>query len=53
MPADRFGSSGFLDVDGATHRMFRATPSTVPPGPPFSLQVLLENLLRTGSCRGG
>ncbi|MDP3968309.1 MAG: aconitate hydratase [Nocardioides sp.] len=51
---DSFGARGTLDVDGKTYEIFRldaVTGDDVPEGSvanlPFSLKVLLENLLRT------
>ena len=44
---DSFGSKGVLDVDGAEYEIFRLNKVEGSEKLPFSLKVLLENLLRT------
>ncbi|WP_109506243.1 aconitate hydratase [Nocardioides speluncae] len=51
---DSFGAKGALDVDGASYEIFRLSavtgeglPDNAVDSLPFSLKVLLENLLRT------
>ena len=46
MPGGSFGSSGFLIVDGAAYRIFRLDAIDGAARLPFSLKILLENLLR-------
>ena len=51
MPGGSFGSSGFLDVDGAAYRIFRLDAIDGAARLPFSLKILLENLLRNEDGR--
>jgi aconitate hydratase len=51
VPAGSFGSSGFLNVDGAAYRIFRLDVIDGAARLPFSLKVLLENLLRNDDGR--
>ena len=51
MPAGSFGSSGFLNVDGAAYRIFRLDAIDGAARLPFSLKILLENLLRNEDGR--
>jgi aconitate hydratase len=51
VPAGSFGSSGSLDVDGDTYRIFRLDAIDGAARLPFSLKVLLENLLRNEDGR--
>ena len=44
---DSFGSRGTIQVGGAEHEIFRLSAVEGAQGLPFSLKVLLENLLRT------
>lgn len=44
---DSFGSKGVLDVDGAEYEIFRLNKVEGSEKLPFSLKILLENLLRT------
>jgi aconitate hydratase len=46
MPADSFGAAGSLKVNGASYRIFRLDAVDGAARLPFSLKVLLENLLR-------
>jgi aconitate hydratase len=46
-----FGSSGFLNVDGAAYRIFRLDAIDGAARLPFSLKILLENLLRNEDGR--
>ncbi|MFC3298390.1 aconitate hydratase [Arthrobacter agilis] len=45
--ADSFGAKGVLDVAGADYEIFRLSAVDGAENLPFSLKVLLENLLRT------
>ncbi len=45
--ADSFGAKGVLDVAGATYEIFRLSAVEGAENLPFSLKILLENLLRT------
>ncbi|MFI5064966.1 MAG: aconitase family protein, partial [Streptosporangiales bacterium] len=51
MPADSFGVSGSLTVDGISYRIFRLGAIGGAGRLPFSLKVLLENLLRNEDGR--
>ncbi|HEY5361935.1 MAG TPA: aconitate hydratase, partial [Streptosporangiaceae bacterium] len=51
MPGGSFGSSGFLNVDGAAYRIFRLDAIDGAVRLPFSLKILLENLLRNEDGR--
>ena len=51
MPGGSFGSSGFLNVNGAAYRIFRLDAIEGAARLPFSLKVLLENLLRNEDGR--
>ena len=51
MPGGSFGSSGFLNVDGAAYRIFRLDAIDGAARLPFSLKILLENLLRNEDGR--
>ena len=44
---DSFGSKGVLDVKGAEYEIFRLNKVEGAQKLPYSLKVLLENLLRT------
>ena len=44
---DSFGSQGVLDVQGAEYEIFRLKAVEGSQKLPYSLKVLLENLLRT------
>jgi len=44
---DSFGARGELDVAEASYEIFRLSAVEGSSGLPFSLKVLLENLLRT------
>jgi len=46
MPADSFGAAGSLEADGASYRIFRLDAVDGASRLPFSLKILLENLLR-------
>ena len=46
MPADSFGAAGTLAVGGSSYRIFRVDAVDGAARLPFSLKVLLENLLR-------
>ena len=51
MPAGSFGAAGSLKVDGDTYRIFRLDAFEGTARLPFSLKVLLENLLRNEDGR--
>jgi len=51
VPGGSFGSSGFLNVDGAAYRIFRLDAIDGAVRLPFSLKILLENLLRNEDGR--
>ena len=51
MPADSFGTGGSLAVDGISYRIFRLDVIGGAGRLPFSLKVLLENLLRNEDGR--
>ncbi|HUY52078.1 MAG TPA: aconitase family protein [Streptosporangiaceae bacterium] len=51
MPADSFGAGGSLAVDGISYRIFRLGAIGGAGRLPFSLKVLLENLLRNEDGR--
>jgi aconitate hydratase len=44
---DSFGARSSLSVDGTTHEIFRLSAIEGAQRLPFSLKILLENLLRT------
>jgi aconitate hydratase A / 2-methylisocitrate dehydratase len=46
MPADSFGAAGSLEAGGASYRIFRLNAVDGASRLPFSLKILLENLLR-------
>ena len=46
MPADSFGAAGPLTAGGGTYRIFRVNTTDGAARLPYSLKVLLENLLR-------
>ena len=46
MPADSFGAAGSLNVNGVSYRIFRLDAVDAAARLPFSLKILLENLLR-------
>jgi aconitate hydratase len=46
MPADSFGAAGTLTADGSSYRIFRVNAVGGAARLPFSLKILLENLLR-------
>ena len=51
MPADSFGASGTLAAGGSSYRIFRVDAVDGAARLPFSLKVLLENLLRNEDGR--
>jgi aconitate hydratase len=51
MSVDSFGATGSLDADGVTYRIFRLDAIDGAARLPFSLKVLLENLLRNEDGR--
>ncbi len=51
MPADSFGAAGSLTVNGGAYRIFRLAAVDSAVRLPFSLRVLLENLLRNEDSR--
>ena len=52
MPADSFGAAGSLTAGGDTYRIFRLDAVEGTARLPFSLKVLLENLLRNEDGAG-
>jgi aconitase A len=48
---DSFGARGTIQAGGAEHEIFRLAAVEGAERLPFSLKVLLENLLRTTSAR--
>ncbi|HVX42360.1 MAG TPA: aconitate hydratase [Mycobacteriales bacterium] len=46
-PSDSFGARGQLEVGGTTHEIYRLSAVSGADRLPYSLKVLLENLLRT------
>ena len=51
MTANSFGSRATLDVDGTSYQIHRLDAVAGPADLPFSLKILLENLLRTEDGR--
>jgi aconitate hydratase len=51
MPADSFGAAGTLTADGSSYRIFRVDAVDGAAWLPFSLKILLENLLRNEDGR--